>query len=101
LNEIPSAVLGRENVSSWALKEQGDGSWIADLDELKRMIRPGQTKCIFVNSPHNPTGFAFSKQDLSSLIDLCRSHGIYLFSDEVYGDLFYDQVRTMITLKRS
>ena len=45
---------------------------------------------MFINSPHNPTGHCFSEKQLREIAELCRAHGIYLFSDEVYHDLFWD-----------
>ncbi len=54
-----------------------------DMKELKNAITP-RTKCIIVNTPHNPTGKIFSKSELEDLRDICVSNDLYLISDEVY-----------------
>uniref|UniRef100_A0A7J3ZLV6 Aminotransferase n=1 Tax=Fervidicoccus fontis TaxID=683846 RepID=A0A7J3ZLV6_9CREN len=48
------------------------------------------TSAIIVNSPHNPTGAVFEKQDVKRLFDEASSRGIAVISDEVYDQLVYD-----------
>ncbi|MDH6233121.1 aspartate/methionine/tyrosine aminotransferase [Mesorhizobium soli] len=63
-----------------------DNDWDLDLDRIAAAIRPN-TKLIHINFPHNPTGKIIARETLEGLIDLCRRHGIWLFSDEVYRSL--------------
>ncbi len=77
-------------VTKWELKPCRD-SWMADLEELKGMIRPN-TKLICINSPHNPTGFVFSEEEINTIIDLAKKNDIYIFSDEVYKGLEFDEL---------
>lgn len=58
-------------------------NWSLDVDRVRQAIRP-QTKLLAINFPNNPTGAVLSKDRFEALIELCRTHGIYLFSDEVY-----------------
>ena len=60
-----------------------DNDWALDIDEIKAAIRPN-TKLISINFPNNPTGSVLERSHFDALIELCREHGIYLFSDEVY-----------------
>ncbi len=60
-----------------------DNHWRMDLDELRRAIKPN-TKLVSINFPNNPTGAIMPADDYRELIALCRKHGLYLFSDEVY-----------------
>ncbi len=60
-----------------------DDNWSLDIDEVKAAIRPN-TKLISINFPNNPTGAVLERSRLDALIDLCREHGLYLFSDEVF-----------------
>ncbi|KKJ78722.1 aminotransferase [Kiloniella litopenaei] len=60
-----------------------DDNWSLDMDALKDAIRPN-TKLISINFPNNPTGAILKRSSFYHLIELCRAHGIYLFSDEVY-----------------
>lgn len=59
---------------------------VFDLNELEKMIT-NKTKVIYLNTPHNPTGFHFSKAEQKALIAIARKHGIIIFSDEVYREL--------------
>ena len=72
------------DVSAVALDPQ-DG-WSLDIDAVAAAIRPN-TKLISINFPHNPTGKVLEGEKFEALVDLCRRHGIWLFSDEVYRGL--------------
>jgi aspartate/methionine/tyrosine aminotransferase len=58
-------------------------AWELDLGRLRDAIRPN-TRMVCINFPHNPTGKVISLALLDEIISVCRAHGIYLFSDEVY-----------------
>jgi aspartate/methionine/tyrosine aminotransferase len=75
-------------VSVWQRRHE-DG-WAYDLDELERLLR-ADTKLIYVNSPHNPTGTQMEHADLQRLVELARERSIVLFSDEVYRGLEHDR----------
>lgn len=60
-----------------------------DINELKNAFS-AKTKMVFFNSPHNPTGKVFSKQEMSELSKLVIEHDAYLVSDEVYEFLTFD-----------
>ncbi|MDM1758604.1 aminotransferase class I/II-fold pyridoxal phosphate-dependent enzyme [Acinetobacter sp. 256-1] len=49
-----------------------------------------KTRMIIVNTPHNPTGAIWSKQDWLNLIDLIQDKNIVVLSDEVYEHLIFD-----------
>jgi aspartate aminotransferase len=55
---------------------------------LKRYIT-SKTKLLFINSPSNPTGVVYSKDELRAIADICVAHGIYIISDEIYEKLIY------------
>lgn len=67
-----------------------DQNWQLDLDALRDAIRPN-TKLISINFPNNPTGAIPDRQTLDALIEMCREHGIWLFSDEVYRLMEVDE----------
>jgi aspartate/methionine/tyrosine aminotransferase len=58
-------------------------NWSLDLDELRDAIRPN-TRMIYINFPHNPTGKVISRSDLDSIVAIAAEGGTCLFSDEVY-----------------
>jgi methionine aminotransferase len=49
-----------------------------------------KTKCIIVNTPHNPTGHVWTLADLSELAALAESHDLTVISDEVYEHIVFD-----------
>ncbi len=49
-----------------------------------------RTKAIIVNTPHNPTGAIWSREDWDTLADLVRDTNIIILSDEVYEQLVFD-----------
>jgi aspartate/methionine/tyrosine aminotransferase len=57
--------------------------WRLDIDRVAAAIR-SNTRLISINFPHNPTGKVLQRDRFDALIALCRKHGIWLFSDEVY-----------------
>jgi aspartate/methionine/tyrosine aminotransferase len=74
-------------VSLWQRRyEEG---WAYDLDALERLLRP-DTKLIYLNSPHNPTGTQMPRGTLERIVELARERSIVLFSDEVYRGLEHD-----------
>jgi aspartate/methionine/tyrosine aminotransferase len=60
-----------------------DKDWDLDVEKIKNAIRPN-TKLIAINFPNNPTGKIIPQKSLDEIVDLCRRHDIWLFSDEVY-----------------
>ena len=74
-------------VSLWHRRHQ-DG-WAHDLDELERLLA-ADTRIIYINSPHNPTGTQMSPAAFERVVELARERGIVLFSDEVYRGLEHD-----------
>ncbi|MBN8952923.1 MULTISPECIES: aminotransferase class I/II-fold pyridoxal phosphate-dependent enzyme [unclassified Rhizobium] len=63
-----------------------DDGWSLDIDAVAAAIRPN-TRLISINFPHNPTGKVLERERFDALVELCREHGIWLFSDEVYRGL--------------
>ncbi|WP_182199387.1 pyridoxal phosphate-dependent aminotransferase [Paraliobacillus salinarum] len=48
-----------------------------------------KTKAVIINSPSNPTGMMYSKQELQALGEVCLKHNIFIISDEIYEKLIY------------
>lgn len=49
-----------------------------------------RTKILILNSPSNPTGMVYSREELESIAGVCVKHGIFVISDEIYEKLVYD-----------
>lgn len=66
-------------VSPWTMNDGQQWS----VEDLRRIVRP-ETKALVLNHPHNPTGHVPTRGMLEEILDLARSNGMYVFSDEVY-----------------
>jgi aminotransferase len=60
-----------------------------DPDELAAAFNE-RTRGIVLNSPNNPTGKVFSRDELTAIADLCRKWDVVAFSDEIYEHILYD-----------
>lgn len=69
------------------LKEPG---FRIDWDDVRKMIN-SKTRLIILNTPHNPTGSVFGREDMQQLQRLTNGTGIYILSDEGFEYLVYDQ----------
>ena len=58
-------------------------------EELERAFT-AKTRAILVNTPHNPTGKVFSREELEAIAGLCRERDVLCITDEVYEHLVYD-----------
>jgi aspartate/methionine/tyrosine aminotransferase len=63
--------------------------WFFDPDELRAAFGPN-TKAIIVNTPHNPTGKVFRRDELELIAALCQEHDALAITDEVYDRLVFD-----------
>jgi len=66
-----------------------DAAWRYDLRELAATITP-RTRAVYVNSPHNPTGGVLTRADVEAIAALCHERNLWLFSDEAYEDVLFD-----------
>ncbi len=66
--------------------------WTFDPEELRAAFSP-RTKAIIVNSPHNPTGKVFSRQELEVIAGLCQEFDALCLTDEIYEHIVYDGAR--------
>ncbi len=57
--------------------------WSVDRSHLQDAFS-AKTKLVVVNTPHNPTGKVFSKEDLQFIADLCIQYNTYVLLDEVH-----------------
>ncbi len=62
--------------------------WRFDPDELRAAFNP-RTRAILLNTPHNPTGRVFDREELALIADLCKTFDVIVISDEVYEHLVF------------
>ena len=68
---------------------RGENNFHPNLKELKNCITP-KTKAILLNSPSNPTGATFDKDELLAIAQLAQEKDLFVISDELYEDIVYD-----------
>jgi aspartate/methionine/tyrosine aminotransferase len=64
-------------------------NWDFDREELRRAFSP-RTKGIIVNTPHNPTGKVFTREELEFIGELATEHDALIYTDEIYEHIVYD-----------
>jgi aspartate/methionine/tyrosine aminotransferase len=62
--------------------------WSFDADELKRAFN-NRTRAIVINSPNNPTGKVFSREELQIIAGLCQRWDVLAIADEIYERIVY------------
>jgi aminotransferase len=63
--------------------------WTFDEAELRQAFNE-RTKAIIVNTPHNPTGKVFSRDELTVIAELCQKWDVLVYTDEIYEHILYD-----------
>ncbi|MBV1893815.1 MAG: pyridoxal phosphate-dependent aminotransferase [Ilumatobacteraceae bacterium] len=66
-----------------------DGTYGFDPDELRSAVSP-RTKLILLNTPHNPTGKVFTRDELVLIAEVAQEHDLIVVTDEVYEHLVFD-----------
>lgn len=71
--------------------------WTVDMDRLADAFTP-QTRMIIINTPHNPVGKVFSREELQAIADIVQQHSrthqpVYVLSDEAYEWMTYDGIQ--------
>jgi len=64
------------------------GTFRPDFDKIRAAISP-KTRAILINSPHNPSGMIWSREDMLTLQEILAPTDIVLISDEVYEHMVY------------
>jgi len=64
-------------------------NWDFDPIELEKAFND-KTRAIILNTPHNPTGKVFSKEEMQIIAKLCQKWGVLAITDEIYEHILYD-----------
>ncbi len=60
-------------------------------EQLEKAVT-GKTKAFMLNSPCNPTGMVYTKEELEALAEVCVKNNLYVIADEIYCNLVYDGI---------
>jgi aspartate/methionine/tyrosine aminotransferase len=63
--------------------------WTFEADELRAAFGP-RTRAVVINTPNNPTGKVFTREELGLVAELCAEHDAIAITDEIYEHITYD-----------
>ncbi len=63
-------------------------NWTLDPDRLRKAFTK-RTKAIVLNTPHNPTGRVFTRDEMTLIAELCERHDVWVITDEPYEHIRY------------
>jgi len=86
LNLVPVTSRGR------------DGFHVPAKHVFEKALTP-RTRILILCNPSNPTGTVYTRAELEMIADLCREHGLFLISDEVYREFVYGEKRAISALE--
>ena len=86
-------LAGAEPVIVQTKEENG---WKMTAEEFQDAMTP-RTKLVIINSPGNPTGAVYSREELSALVEVAVDEGIFILSDEIYEKLVYGEATHVST----
>jgi len=89
-------VANERRILDAQLAEQ-QGRYTMALDALRAKLTP-RTKVVFLCSPHNPGGTAWSRDELAALANLCAERDLILVSDEIHCDLVFGSAKHTPTM---
>ncbi|EJF31480.1 MULTISPECIES: MalY/PatB family protein [Enterobacteriaceae] len=87
------AIEGNQRqVLSAPLHKTAEG-WHCDMTELETLLARPECKIMLLCSPHNPTGKVWTREELTTMAELCARHGVQVISDEIHMDMVWGNNR--------
>jgi aspartate/methionine/tyrosine aminotransferase len=83
------ALLAGIKLTSYRMSEEN--GWALDLEYLEANITT-RTRAIVLISPHNPTGYIASAEEIAGFADIARRHNLPIISDEVFSEFLIEPV---------
>jgi len=95
--EPQARLVGRRLVS---IPPGGRHGLMIAADDLRRICAadPGRSRMLFLNSPSNPTGLSYTRDELTELAAVCRDYQLVVLADEIYADLEFTGHHASIAL---
>ena len=66
--------------------------WKMRAEDFENAMTP-RTKMLILNSPNNPSGAVYTREELEGIVAVAAEEEIYILSDEIYEKLVYDEVQ--------
>ena len=71
------------------------GYYSMDYDDFERKIIENNVKLFILCNPHNPVGRVWTKEELLTVGEICKRHGVIVFSDEIHFDFIWEGKHTI------
>ena len=68
------------------------GTWALDLERVRAAITP-KTRAMVVNTPSNPAGKVFTREELEGLAEIARERDLFILTDEIYEHFLYGDAK--------
>ncbi|HEY4491790.1 MAG TPA: aminotransferase class I/II-fold pyridoxal phosphate-dependent enzyme [Acidobacteriota bacterium] len=85
-NYGPDAILSGASPRFLRFREP---DWSIDFEQLESLFN-NRTRAIIINTPNNPTGKVFSREELEFIATLCMKWNVLAITDEIYEHILYD-----------
>lgn len=69
-----------------------NGKYTIDFDQTEEVLAQDDVELLIICSPHNPVGRVWTKEELEKIYELGQKHNVAIVSDEIHGDLIFDDV---------
>ncbi|MFN2477434.1 MAG: pyridoxal phosphate-dependent aminotransferase [Chthoniobacterales bacterium] len=66
--------------------------WKMRAEDFEKVMTP-RTKMLILNSPNNPSGAVYTRDEIAAIVEVAAAEDIYILSDEIYEKLVYDDVQ--------
>ena len=70
------------------------GKYRMDFDNLEQVTAEPDNKILILCNPHNPIGRVWSKDDLSTLSEICVANNVFIIADEIHADISFQKKYT-------
>lgn len=80
---------GRKCISSDLVCGE-DGAYRIDFEDFEKKIIDHNVKLFILCNPHNPVGRVWTKEELLKIGNICKKHGVMVFSDEIHFDFIWE-----------
>ena len=75
----------------------GDNVWRMDFEDMERKMVDEHIHAAIFCSPHNPCGRVWERWEIERFMELCKKHGVYVISDEIWSDIILEGHRHIPT----
>ena len=75
----------------------GDNVWRMDFEDIEKKMVDEHIHAAIFCSPHNPCGRVWERWEIERFMELCKKHGVYVISDEIWSDIILEGHRHIPT----